>query len=87
MDSYKLFRRRGSGIALCDMEGFDCLDLNKGENRIEHSWIRRERPARHICWWESVIDHYSQDEEADVSFYKHLGEVSQSLVLVLMMSA
>ncbi|KAK4826796.1 hypothetical protein QYF61_011604, partial [Mycteria americana] len=40
MDGYKLFRRdrqgrRGSGVALCARECFDCLELNDGDDRVE----------------------------------------------------
>ncbi|GAB0209132.1 hypothetical protein GRJ2_003378900 [Grus japonensis] len=90
MDGYKLFRRdrqgrRGSGVALYVRECFDCLELNDGDERVECLWVRIRGKANKadimvgICYRPP-----NQDEEADKIFYKQLGEVSQSLALVLM---
>ena len=83
MDGYKLFRRdrqgrRGGGVALYVRECFDCLELD-GDERIR---IRGKANKADImvgvCYRPP-----NQDDEADEIFYKQLGEVSQSLALVL----
>ena len=43
-----------------------------------------ERPARQIPWWGVCYRPPNQDEKADEILYKQLGEVLQSLALVLM---
>ncbi|GAB0208671.1 hypothetical protein GRJ2_003332800 [Grus japonensis] len=89
MDGYKLFRRdrqerRGGGVALYVKECFDCLELNDGDDRVECLWIRIRGKANKadimvgVCYRPP-----NQDEQADKIFYKQLGEVSQSLALVL----
>jgi len=45
MDGHKLFRkdrqaRRGSVVALCVREYFDCLEFNDGDDRVECLWVR-----------------------------------------------
>ncbi|GAB0184113.1 hypothetical protein GRJ2_000876600 [Grus japonensis] len=89
MDGYKLFRRdrqgrRGSVVALYVRECFECLELNDGDNRVECLWVRIRGKANKadimvgVCYRPP-----NQGEEADEIFYKQLGEVSQSLALVL----
>ena len=89
MDGYKLFRRdrqgrRGGGVALYVRECFDCLELDDGDDRVECLWVRIRGKANKadimvgVCYRPP-----NQDEEADEIFYKQLGEVSQSLALVL----
>ena len=90
MDGYKLFRRdkqgrRGGGVALYVRECCDCLELNDGDDRVECLWVRiRERANKADVMVGVYYRPPSQDEEADEIFYKQLGEVSQSLPLVLM---
>ncbi|GAB0208010.1 hypothetical protein GRJ2_003266700 [Grus japonensis] len=89
MDGYKLFRRdrqwRGSGVALYVKECFDCLELNDGDDRVECLWVRIRGKANKADIMVGVCHRPpNQDEEADEIFYKQLGEVSQSLALVLM---
>lgn len=50
MDGCKLFRRdregrRGSGISLALGEGFDGLELNNDDNRVQYLWARIRRKA------------------------------------------
>ncbi|KAK4814312.1 LOW QUALITY PROTEIN: hypothetical protein QYF61_014826 [Mycteria americana] len=89
MDGYKLFRRdrqgrRGSGVALCVRECFDCLELNDSDDRVECLWVRLRGKANKaditvgFCYRPP-----NPDEEADEIFYKQLGEASRSLALVL----
>ncbi|KAK4827898.1 LOW QUALITY PROTEIN: hypothetical protein QYF61_022321 [Mycteria americana] len=87
MDGYKLFRRdrqgrRGGGVALYVRECLDCLELKDGDDRVECLWNRGKANKADImvgvCYRPP-----NQDEEADEIFYKQLGEVSQSLALVL----
>ncbi|GAB0209002.1 hypothetical protein GRJ2_003365900 [Grus japonensis] len=86
---YKLFRRdrqgrRGGGVALYVKECFDCLELNDGDNRVECLWVRISGKANKADIMVGVCYRpLNQDEEADKIFYKQLGEVSQSLALVL----
>ncbi|GAB0180200.1 hypothetical protein GRJ2_000485300 [Grus japonensis] len=84
MDGYKLFRRarhgrRGSGVALYVRECFDCLELDNSDERVR---IRGKANKADImvgvCYRPP-----NREEEADEIFYKQLGEVSQSLALVL----
>ena len=89
MDSSKLFRRdrlgrRGGGVALYVRECFDCLELNDGDDRVECLWVRIKGKASKAdimvgCCYRAPNQH----EEAEGIFYKQLGEVSQSLGLVL----
>ena len=89
MDGYKLFRRdrqgrSGSGVALYIRECFDCLEIDDGDERVECLWVRIRGKANKadimvgVCYRPP-----NQDEEADEIFCKQLGEVSQSLALVL----
>ncbi|KAK4824001.1 hypothetical protein QYF61_009126 [Mycteria americana] len=89
MDGYKLFRRdrqgrRGDGVALYVRECFDRLELNDGDDRVECLWLRTRGKANKadimvgVCYRSP-----NQDEGADRIFYKQLGEVSQSLALIL----
>ncbi|KAK4810800.1 hypothetical protein QYF61_008773 [Mycteria americana] len=89
MDGYKLFRRdrqgrRGGGVALYVRDGFDCLELDDGDERVECLWVRVRGKGNKaditvgVCYGPP-----NQDEEADEIFYKQLGEVSRSLALVL----
>ncbi|KAK4811169.1 hypothetical protein QYF61_019800 [Mycteria americana] len=89
MDGYKHFRRdrqgrKGGGVALYVRECLDSLELNDGDDRVECLWVRIRGKANKadivvgVCYRPP-----NQDEEADEIFYKQLGEVSQSLALVL----
>ncbi|KAK4818760.1 hypothetical protein QYF61_018932 [Mycteria americana] len=89
MDGYKLFRRdrqgrRDSGVALYVRECFNCLELDDGDDRVKSLWVRISGKANKadsmvgVCYRPP-----NQDEEADDIFYKQLGEISQSLVLVV----
>ncbi|KAK4822638.1 hypothetical protein QYF61_018590 [Mycteria americana] len=89
MDGCKLFRRerqgrRGGGAALYVRECFGCLELNDGDDRVECLWVRIRGKASKadimvgVCYRPA-----NQDEEAGEIFYRQLGEVSQSLALVL----
>ncbi|GAB0190837.1 mitochondrial enolase superfamily member 1 [Grus japonensis] len=90
MDAYKLFRRdgqgrRGAGVALYVRECFDCLEVDDGDNRVECLWVRIRGKANKADIMVSVCFRLpNQDEGTDEIFYKQLGEVSQSLALVLM---
>ncbi|KAK4828567.1 hypothetical protein QYF61_027657 [Mycteria americana] len=90
MDGYKLFRRgrqgrRGSGVALCVRECFDCVELSNYGDKVECLWVRMRGKASKadillgVCYRPP-----NQDEEADEAFDKQLARVSQSLALVLM---
>ncbi|KAK4810498.1 LOW QUALITY PROTEIN: hypothetical protein QYF61_004278 [Mycteria americana] len=90
MDGYKLFRRdrqgrRGGGVALYVRECFDCVELCGYDDKVKCLWIRMRGKANKadimvgVCYRPP-----NQDEEADETFYKQLGEVSQLLALVLM---
>ena len=88
-DGYKLFRRdrqgrRGGGVALYLRECFDCLELDDGDDSIEHLWVTVRGNANkagimvRVCYRPP-----NQGEEADEIFHKQLGEVSRLLALVL----
>jgi len=92
MDGYKLFRmdrrgKRGSGVVLYVRDCFDCIELNDCDDKVESLWVKMRGKANKadvllgVCYRPP-----SQDEEADEVFCKRLAEVSQSLVLVLMMA-
>ncbi|GAB0178841.1 hypothetical protein GRJ2_000349400 [Grus japonensis] len=88
MDGYKLFRgyrqgRRGGGAALYVRECFDCLELDDGDDRIECLWVRIRGKANKADMVGVCYRPPNQDEETDEILYKPLGEVSQSLALVL----
>ncbi|KAF1425232.1 hypothetical protein FQV24_0000448, partial [Spheniscus mendiculus] len=90
MDGYKLFRRdrqgrRGGGVALYVRDCFDCLELDDGDNRVECLWVRiREKANKADIMVGVCYRPPNQDEETDGIVYKQLGEVSQSLALILM---
>ncbi|GAB0203729.1 hypothetical protein GRJ2_002838500 [Grus japonensis] len=90
MDGYKLFRRdrqgrRGGGVALYVRECFDCLELDDGDDRVERLRVRiRGKTNKADIVVGCCYRPPNQDEEADEIFCKQLGEVSQSLALVLM---
>lgn len=71
-------------MVTCVRGCFDCLELDAGDKRIECLWARIIRKDKIT---DSTVRVYyrpsSQDEEAEEVFYKQLGEVSPSLVLVL----
>ncbi|GAB0181938.1 hypothetical protein GRJ2_000659100 [Grus japonensis] len=89
MDGYELFRRdrkgrKGSGVVLCVNECFGCLELNDGDDRVECLWVRIRGKANKADIMVGFCHRPpNQDEEAGKIFYKQLGEVSRSLVLVL----
>ena len=63
MDGYKLFRmdrqrRRGGGVALYVRECFDCLELNKSNDKVECLWVKISGMANKAK--ESVIDHLTR---------------------------
>lgn len=64
------------GVDLCVRMRFDCPGLNDGGSRAGYLWLRiRGRPTGRY----PVLG-----EETNEIFYKWLGEVSQSLALLLM---
>ncbi|TRZ08903.1 hypothetical protein HGM15179_018207, partial [Zosterops borbonicus] len=90
MDDYKPFKRdrqgrRGNRVALYVRECLDCLELNDDVEKVECLWGRirekanRADPLVGVCYRP-----FKQDQETVKVFYKQLGEVSQSLALVLM---
>lgn len=85
----KLFRRdrqgrRCSGVALYVRDSYECIELNHSDDMAKCLWLRIRRKANKantvvgVCYRPS--DH---GREADEPFYKQLGEVSQSLVLIV----
>lgn len=89
MDSYKFLRRdrqgvRGDGVALYGGECLNCLGLNDGDRGVEHVWVRtRDKANRATILVGVCCRPPNLDEEAHEILYKKLGEVSQSLALVL----
>ena len=89
MDGYKLFRRdrqgrRGSRVALCIRECFDCLELDDGDNRAECLWVRiRGRANKADIMVGCCYRPPNQDEEVDEIFYKQLRKDPQLLAIVL----
>ncbi|KAK4818051.1 LOW QUALITY PROTEIN: hypothetical protein QYF61_004578 [Mycteria americana] len=83
--SKALLPARG-GVAMYVRECFDCLELNDGDDTVECLWVRIRGKANKadimvgVCYRPPNQD---EDEEADGAFYKQLGEVSQSLALLL----
>lgn len=86
---YRLFRRdrlgkKGNGVALYARECFDYLELNNDNDRVECLWVRIRGKASEadimvgVCYRQP-----NQAKEADKMFYKQLGDVFQSLALVL----
>jgi len=84
VDGYKLFRRdrqgrRGSGVALCVRECFDCIELNDYDDKVECLWVKTRGRANkadillRVCYRPP-----NQDEEVDEAFYKQLAEVSHA---------
>jgi len=89
MDGYKLFRRhrqgmRGGGVALYVRDGFDCIELNDCDDKVECLWVKTRGKANKadnllgVCYRPP-----NQDEEVDEIFCKRMSEISQSLALVL----
>ena len=76
---------RGGGVALYVRDGFDCIELNDCDDKVESLWVKMRGKANKadvllgVCYRPP-----SQDEEADEVFCKRLAEVSQSLAVVLM---
>lgn len=69
------------GTVTCVSGYLDCLELDVGDKRVECLWariIRKDKMTVRVYYRPS-----NQDEEAEEVFYKQLGEVSPSLVLVL----
>ncbi|PKU39627.1 hypothetical protein llap_10073 [Limosa lapponica baueri] len=76
--------RRGGDVALYIREWFDYLELNDGDNKVACSWVRIRGKANSAGIMVGVFYRpNNQDQKADKIFYKQLGEVSQSLPLVL----
>ncbi|OPJ83524.1 hypothetical protein AV530_006400 [Patagioenas fasciata monilis] len=70
---------------MCVRAYFDCLELDKGEDRVECLWVRTRGKANEADILLGVCHRApNQDDEADEIFCRQLGEVSQSLALVLM---
>ena len=64
---------------------FDCLELDDDDERDECLWVRIKGKANKADTMVGVCYRPpNQDEETDEILYKQLGEVSQSLALVLM---
>lgn len=88
VDSYKFLRRdrqavRDEGVALYVGKCLNCLELNDGDRRVEHLWVRtREKANRAALLVEVCYRPPSQDEGARKIFYKKLGQISQFLALV-----
>jgi len=89
MDGYKLFRRdrqrrKNTGVTLYVRECFNCPEFDDGNDSVEYLCVRVRGKANKA---DIVVGVYyrppNQDEEADEIFYKHLGEVSGLLALVL----
>ena len=63
---------------------YECVEINNVDDRVECVWIRIKAKANKtdvivgVCYRPTT-----QDEEVDERLYKHLGEVSRSLPLVL----
>lgn len=49
--------RRGSRVALCGRECFDCIEHNDGDNRVVYGQKLEGRPTRQISWLDSIRDH------------------------------
>ena len=86
---YKLFRRdrqgrRGGGVALYVRDCYDCFEHKCSENRVACPCMRIRGRANRA---DVVVGVYyrppTQDREVDEIFYRHLGEISRSLALVL----
>lgn len=57
-------------------EGFDYLEFNDGNNRVECLWVRIRGKAKRADIMVGVCCRPpNQDEEAQKIFYKYLGEV------------
>jgi len=83
--SEEIGKERGGGrVALYVRECFDCVELDDGDDRVVCLWVRIRGKANKAYIMVGVCYRPpSQDEKADGMFYKQLGEVSQSLALVL----
>ena len=88
IDGYKLLRmdrqrRRGGGVVLYVGDGYDCFKHKYSEDRVECLCVRIRGKANRA----DVVGVYyrppTQDREVDEIFYRHLGEISRSLALVL----
>lgn len=77
--------KTGGGVALCVRKGLNCLELNNDDNRVECLWVRIRSTANkagilvEVCYRAP-----SQDGEADEIFWKQLGQVLQSLALIVL---
>ncbi|XP_063208520.1 E3 ubiquitin-protein ligase RNF135 isoform X3 [Chroicocephalus ridibundus] len=87
IDGYKLFRRdrqerRGGGVALYGRECYESLEIKYTDDGVESVWIRLRADkadiAVGVCYRPP-----NQSSEVDEAFYKQLGEISQSLAVVL----
>lgn len=57
--------------------GFDCLEFNNGNDRVECLWLRIRGKANRADILVGVCYKLpSQDEEADEILYKQLGAIS-----------
>jgi len=88
IDGYTIFRRdrqgRGSGIDVCVTECFDYLELDDSDDRVKCLWVRiRKKDIKADVMVGVCYRPPNQEEETGEIFYKQLGEVSQSLALVL----
>ena len=71
-------------VSLYVRECFICLEPDDGDDRTQCLLVRNKGKANVVDVMVGVCHKPpNQDEEADKMFYKQLGEVSQSLALVL----
>ena len=86
IDGYKLFRRdrqgrRGGAVGLYVRDCYDCFEHKCSEDSMECLCIRNRQKAN---WAYVVVGvYYRPPRQVDEIFYKHLGEISRSLALVL----
>lgn len=89
MHGYCLFKRdrqgrKGGDVALYIKKDCECMEINDGDDRVESLWVRIKAKANKtdiivgVCYRPS-----NQDEEVDKTLYRELGEVSESLPIVL----
>lgn len=87
LDGYKLSRRdrpcrRAGGVTVCVKESFHCLEHDHDDDAVEFLWVRIRGKAKKTDVMVGACYRPPNQDEDDI-FYKHLGEASQSLPLVL----
>lgn len=71
-------------VALYVKKDCECMEINDGDDRVESLWVRIKAKANKtdiimgVCYRPP-----NQDEEVDKTLYRELGEVSDSLPIVL----